>query len=81
MSNHRVLFSLSCQEEKIIVRSFKERWFTFPWRPFQKTRIEKVPGIYREKDVIKVHPDNVSIIYDIMHRVEDAPTLKVKAVK
>ncbi len=76
-----VVFSLSCYDTKTVTRSFMERWFTLPWSPFQKTRTVVVPGLYREKDVIKAHPDHVTTVYNIFHQVEDAPTLKVKAVK
>lgn len=77
----RVIFSSSCYQTKVVTRSFQERWFTFPWHPFQKTRTERVPGIFRIGGEIIAHPDLAEEIYRIMNREEDAPTLKVQAVK
>ena len=33
-------------------RSFAERWFTFPWRPFQRTKLEPIAYVMWNKVVI-----------------------------
>jgi hypothetical protein len=80
-SNLRVMFSASCYDTQTVTHSFMERWFTLPWHPFQKIRTEQVSSVYRENDIIKAHPDHVTLVYRMVHRDEDAPTLKVKTVK
>ncbi len=62
-------------------RSFGERFFSFPWKPWVTHKTVTAPGMYREGDVIYVHPSLCEEIYKTMNQDEDAPTLKVKAVK
>lgn len=43
-----------------VERTFKERWFSFPWRPFRKTKIvtPKVPDdrVVQMGDTLMMHP-------------------------
>lgn len=79
---NRVIFSHEKGMTTVnIPRNFWERWFTRPWNPFQMYKQSTAPGMYREGENIYVHPDLVEQIYKVVNRHDDAPTLKVKAVK
>lgn len=38
--------STHCVEDQEITRSWKERLFSWPWRPWRKTKTIQVPAIY-----------------------------------
>ena len=35
-----------CLEDVQIERTIRERWLSWPWRPWARTKIEKVPSAY-----------------------------------
>ena len=43
----RVIVADDCLESIVIDRTLKERWLSWPWRPWVKTREKKVPAIYK----------------------------------
>lgn len=76
--NIPITLSKNCFDCVEVKRSWWERLFTLPWHPFQKTRQEQRPGMYRVGDKIEVHPDRVGDIYKLQRGYDDAPTLKIK---
>ena len=63
-----------------VSRTWKERLFTFPWHPLQKTKIvhEQHPAIYKHGGVIYAHPSKAAQINSMLSLYDDAPTLKIK---
>ena len=42
----KVFVDDNCTEEIDVERTTKERWLSWPWRPWVKTKIEKIPAAY-----------------------------------
>lgn len=78
----RVVFTPSAfiQEITTVKRTLRERLKS---KFFQTTKnITTIkPGMYKLDGIVYVHPDLAEEIYRIMNKEDDAPTLKVKAVK
>jgi hypothetical protein len=51
-----IIYTVNAVEEIKVKRTWKERLFSFPWRPFQKIRIEKKPTIFQVGAMLLVHP-------------------------
>lgn len=49
---------------RVVERTWKERWFSLPWHPFQKTKtvVESIPDpdMYTSGHTIFVHPATFS---------------------
>ena len=58
-----------------VERSWKERLFTLPWRPFTKTKIKMLmlpsPELYlfREHNLIVGHPETIKKLYKELEKV------------
>jgi hypothetical protein len=61
-------------------RTWKERLFTFPWRPLQttKTVYTQKPAAYSYGGVIYAHPSLAAQVNSMLSLRDDAPTLKIK---
>jgi hypothetical protein len=85
MNNYPVVIINSLYETvpETVNRTWKERLFTFPWNPFRLTKIiyTQKPAAYKYDGIIYANPHRVTDIYSIFHNEENAPTLKVKAVR
>jgi len=55
----RLIENLICVQTKWVSRSWRERWFSFPWKPFKKMKPILIPlervFITKEKDGIKTY--------------------------
>ena len=51
-----VCYSTHAMTEKEVKRTWRERLFSWPWRPGQKTKVVREPGIFRVGNMIVVHP-------------------------
>lgn len=43
----RVIVADDCIESVVVDRTLRERWLSWPWRPWAKTRETKVPAVYK----------------------------------
>ncbi len=48
---------VSYPSERIVPRTWKERLFTKPWRPMQKTKLVVVPSVIGPDDCYKINGD------------------------
>lgn len=46
----KVFVDTHCVEHIDVERTLKERWLTWPWRPWAKTKTESVPAIYEVRN-------------------------------
>ena len=46
----RVFQDIHCTEDVDIERTLKERWLSWPWRPWAKTKVMKIPAIYEVRN-------------------------------
>lgn len=53
----RVFIDPNALTTEKISRTWKERLFTWPWKPFKKFNEIKKPGCYRVGDNMIVHPE------------------------
>jgi len=60
-----IIYTVNAVEEIMVKRTWKERLFSLPWRPFQKMRIEKKPTILQVGAMLLVHP-----VYESRYRKE-----------
>jgi hypothetical protein len=61
--------------EEEVPRSFRERWFTRPWRPLVKTKTvtRQCPAIYKLLNAYYAHPE---CMFELQRLLEGRPVLK-----
>jgi hypothetical protein len=74
IATNALLTEAGPDEERTRIRSWKERLFTWPWRPWQKTATHmaqtQVPSrqVYRIRDTLVMHP---SMLEEIKRQLEE----------
>lgn len=78
-----ILNSLYETVPQTVERTWKERLFSLPWHPFQKTKTvyEQKPALYKYDGTIFSHPLQAHKLSKSYYCGDEAPTLKVKAVR
>jgi len=51
-----IIYTVNAVEEVKEKRTWKERLFSLPWRPFQKMKVVKKPSIFQVGGMMLVHP-------------------------
>jgi len=46
----KVFVDVHCTEDVDVERTLKERWLTWPWKPWIKTKTSKIPAIYEVRN-------------------------------
>ena len=65
-----VTISPSVYEVKTVERSLKERLFTLPWHPFQRTKTVHEPAMYVVGNRIICHPSMEKRLREILKNQE-----------
>jgi hypothetical protein len=77
LCGYRLVESPFCtvSEERLVKRSWKERLFTWPWRPWKSTKVVEVsvpdPNYYIVDDQVVGHPVTIAKLMEIVHERDE----------
>lgn len=68
----RITISANCAQVITIKRTWKERFFSLPWRPWIKTKVTIEPRIIVARDEIICHPALLSQLQEAIRQDSEA---------